>query len=163
MEFLDIVSEQDEVVGRAARAEIYERKLTHRIVHVYVFNSQGELALQRRSAQCDYCPLHFGTSAAGHVSSGETYEQAAQRELKEELGINVPLQFLGKEYYTEDPRGVMKFISVYRAEYDGDLPFDPKEVESVRWLSLNRVRALLKAGEPFTPQLVYILERYFST
>src|SRR3989338_5086488 len=162
MEFLDIVSEQDEVVGRAARAEIYERKLTHRIVHVYVFNSQGELALQRRSAQCDYCPLHFGTSAAGHVSSGETYEQAAQRELKEELGINVPLQFLGKEYYTEDPRGVMKFISVYRAEYDGDLPFDPKEVESVRWLSLNRVRALLKAGEPFAPQLAYMLKKFFS-
>ena len=156
-----MVNEQDEVVGRAPRAEIYERKLTHRIVHVYVFNSRGELALQRRSAQCDYCPLHFGTSAAGHVSSGETYEQAAARELNEELGINAPLQFLGKEYYTEDPRGVMKFISVYRAEHDGELPFDPNEVESVQWLPLDRVRDMIEAGESFAPQLVYVLKRYF--
>lgn len=159
---MDIVDDNDKVIGRVSREEVYANKLTHRIVHVYVFNSAGELALQRRSATVDYCPRHFGVSAAGHVRSGESFEQAAKRELKEEMGIEVPLEFIAKEYYTEDPRGVMKFIALYRTTYDGELPFDPQEVESVEWLALERVRMMLARGEPVVPQLAYMLKKFFN-
>ena len=80
MEFLDVVNENDEVVGKASKKEIYEKSLTHRIVHVFVFNDKGEMVLQVRSKDSPFCPLYWDTAASGHVQSGESYEEAAFKE-----------------------------------------------------------------------------------
>jgi isopentenyl-diphosphate delta-isomerase type 1 len=86
-EILEIVDRNDKVVGKAARAEIHRKGLQHRAVHVFVFNSAGEIYVQRRSADKDKFPGVLDSSAAGHVDPGESYERAAARELGEELGI----------------------------------------------------------------------------
>lgn len=61
-EYLDIVNEHDKVIGKATRHEIYEKKHTHRIVHVLVFNGKEEIALHKRSVNNTFCPGYFGTS-----------------------------------------------------------------------------------------------------
>ncbi len=86
-EILDIVDEKDNVTGAAIRAEIHSKGLIHRAVHIFLFNGQGSVYVQRRSQSKDRFPKKLDSSAAGHVDSGESYEHAASRELKEELGI----------------------------------------------------------------------------
>src|SRR5687768_14543890 len=101
MELLDVVNARDEVIGQEPIDIIYQRQLPIRIVHVLVFNGNGEMALQKRSKHERVFPLHWSTSAGGHVQSGETYREAAIRELKEELGINGELQHLAADKYVD--------------------------------------------------------------
>lgn len=98
-EILDVVDEDNVVVGNTPKAEVYTKLLNHRIVHVLVFNTAGEMLLQLRSKNKSFMPGYWVTSAGGHVGSGETYEVAALRELQEELGVTGKLEFLYSDVY----------------------------------------------------------------
>ena len=88
-EIFDVVNEQDEVVGQALRREVHARGLWHRAVHVLVFNRKGEIFLQKRSLKKDNHPGVWDSSTSGHVDSGEDYDTAAVRELREEIGLEL--------------------------------------------------------------------------
>ena len=70
-ELLDVVDDNDEVIAIKTRGEIHARGLMHRSVHILVFNSRGEVFLQKRSLSKDEQPGKWDSSAAGHVDSGE--------------------------------------------------------------------------------------------
>lgn len=158
---MDYVDENDQVAGQASKKEIYKRQLTHRIVHVWIFNDAGELALQRRSASCNFCPLHWAMSAAGHVDAGESYEVAAHRELVEEMGVDLPLTFVGKEIFA-DPRGMKKFIGIFRTTFNGEFVTNPDEVDRVEWVARAELARRIDAGEPCHPQLTLMFQKYFA-
>src|SRR5476649_1258680 len=86
-ELFDVVDEQDRVLRRESRGEVHRKRLLHRAVHVLLFNSRGEVYLQRRSATKDTYPNRWTTSCSGHVDAGEDYDTAVIRELAEELGL----------------------------------------------------------------------------
>jgi len=158
VEFLDIVDEHDAVVGRASHSDIYVNKHPHRIVHVLLYNTRGEMALQMRSAQKAFCPLHWCTAVGGHVQSGESYEQAAFREFHEELGMTAELTYLRKDRY-DDHRGITKFLTTYTAEYDGPFEVNPEEVGRVEYFSQDTLKQMIADGEKFHPELLFLLER----
>src|SRR5437868_2592479 len=89
-ELFDVVNERDEVISQLARREVHRRGLRHRAVHVLIYNSRGEVLLQKRSAKKDTFPLRWDSSAAGHLNPGEPYDACALRELEEELGFALP-------------------------------------------------------------------------
>lgn len=68
-EILDIINLDDQVIGQATREDVYDKKHMHRIVHIIVRDSAGRFLLQIRSATVKYRPLHWVTSAAGHVQA----------------------------------------------------------------------------------------------
>jgi isopentenyldiphosphate isomerase len=161
MEFLDVVDEEDKVVGKAERNDIYERKLPHRIVHVLIFNERGEMALQKRSATVSFCPSHWSTAVGGHVMSGESYHQAALREFDEELGLTVPISFAFKDEYKAQ-NGAKKFISTFKATYGGPFDIDTDAVERVDFFSLDDMHDMIREGETFHPELLFLLEEHFG-
>ena len=163
MEILDIVDDKDEVVGRASHAEIYEKFLTHRIAHVLLFNDKGEMALQLRSKHKRFCPQHWVTAVGRHVQSGESYEEAALREMEEEIGIKIPIKFLRKDEY-EDPQreGFTKFLGTFKAKYDGAFEVNPEEVERVEYFSLEVIQQMVEVGEKFHPELLFLLKREYG-
>jgi len=158
MEFLDVVDLDDKVVGRASHSDIYANKHPHRIVHVLLYNKRGEMALQLRSKEKSFCPLHWGTAVGGHVQSGETYEQAALREFEEELGRAAELQVLRKDRY-DDHRGITKFLTTYTAEYEGPFEVNPEEVDRVEFFSNEALNQMVVDGEKVHPELLFLLER----
>ncbi len=160
MEFLDVVSDRDEVIGRASRDEIYKKLLPHRIVHILIFNDRQEMALQLRSKIASFCPGHWSTAVGGHVQSGENYEQAALRESEEELGIKSELQLLGSDIYEAKNRP-KKFLRTFTTQYNGPFKTEEGAVEKVEFFPLEKIKQMILGKEKFHPELLYILQKYF--
>ena len=160
-ELLDYVDEDDKVLWTVERGEIYKQKLTHRICHVMVINSQWEIALQKRSQQVKYMPWAWCTSAGGHVCSGHTYVESAAKELQEEIGISWELQFRGKFQYDIKDRGISIFVWLFELSYEGDFSYEDGEAEVAEWFSLETIREMLDWWHSFHPQLVHILQEYY--
>jgi len=126
-EIFDVVDEQDRPVRTASRHEVHEGGMLHRAVHIFVFNKVGELFLQKRSRWKDKHPLKWDSSAAGHVNAGDEYDTTAPRELAEELGVEAPLELIGKINACE--RTGQEFVHLYRAEHEGPFTLARSEIE----------------------------------
>ncbi len=89
-EMFPIVDEEGRIVGAATRGQCHDGRsmLLHPVVHLHVFNSRGELFLQRRPAWKDIQPGKWDTAVGGHVDLGENVTQALLREAMEELGLS---------------------------------------------------------------------------
>lgn len=158
-ELFDVVDEGDRVVGRATRGEVHARGLLHRAVHVLLFNSWGELLLQKRSAHKDEFPLCYTSSASGHLDAGESYEAAARRELQEELGLNAELEFLGK--IAASPQTANEHTAVYRTVTDEVPRFPAEEIAGLSFHSLDQIDQMLeREPQAFSPPLVEVLKLY---
>jgi len=147
-ELFDVVNERDEVIGRAPRREVHARGLRHRAVHVLVFNSRGEIFLQKRSTKKDREPGVWDSSCSGHVDSGEIYDETAARELREEIGLDLskekpapkaarPLEKLFKISACKETDA--EFVWVYRCENDGPFQLHPDEIETGNWFTPEKV------------------------
>jgi isopentenyl-diphosphate Delta-isomerase len=141
-EWLDIVNQYDEVIGRATRDEIHRENHFHRSAHIALFNSCGEVFVQLRSKNKDNDPGLWDTSAAGHVDSGESYLDCAIRELDEELGVQVSaevLQLVG--HLHPDPGNGFEFTRIYTACSDQSLVLQTEEVDDGVWMRSSALDA----------------------
>jgi len=161
MEFLDVINDEDIVIGRASKEEIYEKSLQHRIVHVLIFNERGEMALQLRSKNVSFCPSYWSTTVGGHVQAGESYEEAALREFQEELGITTKIDFMAKDKYI-DKRPLKKFLGTFKTIYNGPFNVDPQAVEKVEFFSLEKIQEMVKNGDKIHPELLFLLKKHFG-
>ena len=160
-EMMDIVNEKDQVIGKALKKEIYDKLLTHRIAHIFIFNKKGEILLQLRSRKMNFCPLHWSHAVGGHVRAGESFKEAALRELHEELGIDTKIDFLYKDIY-KDKRGHTKILTTFKAMFNGPFKINSKEVERVEFFSLNKIEEMIKNGDKFHPELLFLLRKHFN-
>jgi len=145
-----VVDEFDKVLGQAPRSKVHGNNLRHRAVHILIFSEKGEVALQKRSRSKDRHPLVWDSSAAGHVAAGEEYDSAAQRELKEELGIDAPLEKIAKLSASE--RTDQEFIWLYRGQHRGDFKPNPTEIETVQFFPADVVDGWIVARpDDFAP------------
>src|SRR5207247_7274767 len=122
-----VVDRMDRVLRYAGRSEVHGNNLYHRAVHILIFNDAVDVYLQQRSRWKDRHPLLWDSSAAGHVSAGETYDDTARRELKEELGISVPVQKIAK--LPASQKTDQEFVWLYRGVASGDVVPDKSEIE----------------------------------
>jgi isopentenyl-diphosphate delta-isomerase len=140
-ELFDAVNERDEVIGQRPRSEIHRLKLNHRAVHVLVFNSRGDLFLQKRSMKKDCFPGVWDSSASGHLAAGESYDACCGRELREEIGLEPATSPERLFKVAARPETGHEFVWVYRCVADGPFRLDPEEIERGDWfalLTLNR-------------------------
>ena len=160
-ELLDVVDENDLIIGVKTRGEIHALNLMHRSVHILVFNSAGELFIQKRSMSKDNDPGLWDSSAAGHVDSGEDYHSCAIRELGEELGIEVnsPLEELFR--LAASPITGMEHCIVYRCINDGPFELQAEEIDDGDWISLSEMDRRMAEEDPvITNVLRYIWNKY---
>ena len=159
-EIFDVVNERDEVVSREIRGEVHRRGLRHRAVHVLVFNSLGEVFLQKRSITKDTHPGVWDSSASGHLDSGEEYDACAVREVREELGLNLercPKRLFKIEACLETGE---EFVWIYRCEHEGPFTLHPQEIETGGWFTMAGVTKWMEEKPAdFAPALILIWEK----
>lgn len=149
-----VVDEDDNIIGAEYIAVAIEKGLIRRAARTYVFNDSGLLLVQQRSKTV-LKPLMFDQSAAGHVDEGETYEEAAKRELYEELGLEghplkeVVVSFWDRDFYN----------AIYKITVPDNTPinFDPEEIATVFWWTPTQVDAeMSKNPNQFTPAFLAV-------
>jgi isopentenyldiphosphate isomerase len=130
---------------------------------ILVFNDKGELALQLRAADDDSFPSHWDFSAGGGIGESENEKNAAERELKEELGVSAELEFITKAHYTYSawkPNTIRETdLFIYKTLHNGPFQPDLKEIEKVDFFSLDQINKMLQSGEKFHPELKLSWER----
>jgi isopentenyl-diphosphate delta-isomerase type 1 len=158
-EYLEVVDENNQLVGMASRREIHEKGLRHRSVHILIFNTQGDLYLQKRSPFKDQYPEHWDTSAAGHTDPGETQIEAAQRELREELGLNVPLTEVFQ--YPACPETGWEFVTLFTARTDAPIHLNLEEATTGEYFTPDQVTQLLNDPlQKIAPALPFLYSLY---
>ena len=156
-ELFDIVDERNEVIGQRPRAEVHRLGLRHRAVHILVFNRRGEMFLQQRSLTKDTHPGVWDSSTSGHLLPGESYADAAVRELREELDarLELPLQ----EILRIDACAVtgQEFVRVYQGIAEGPFRLHPQEIRGGGWFPADAIRWWIeqRPGD-FAPALPFI-------
>ena len=160
-EIFDVVDEADNVIEQRTRGEVHRLGLLHRAVHIFVFNSDGQLLLQKRSAAKDEYPSTWTSSASGHVDSGEDYDTAAAREIVEELGISSPLASLHK--FSASKETSNEFVALYSTTTDATPVAHPSEIDSLEFVAIKEViHRIETAPASFAPSFVHILQWYLA-
>ncbi|WP_299116417.1 NUDIX domain-containing protein [uncultured Winogradskyella sp.] len=152
-EYIDIVTPEGKPTGRTAlKSEAHKYGWYHNTIHVWLYTSIGEILLQQRSHKKKIYPLLWDVSAAGHIDAGETFIEAAIRETKEEIGLQIAAKELIKigtflhetSYQTIQDN---EFHQVYISELKTELyQLKPQEdeVEALKLVTFNEYEALLK-------------------
>jgi isopentenyl-diphosphate delta-isomerase len=146
-ELLDIVNDEDIVIDQQMRSVVHQLGLQHRGAHVFLFTPDGKMLVQKRSADRSTAPSALDCSVSEHVKSGESYLEAARRGMKEEMGVNVleikPLVKFKMTYGTNDN----EISTLYEGTVDpAKVRFDPIEIESINYYSLDELQDLITAG-----------------
>lgn len=160
-EIFDVVDTEDRVIARAPRAEVHAQGLRHRAVHVLVRDSKGNVFLQRRAESKDMHPGLWDSSVSGHLDAGERYDDAAVREMGEELGINpepgpVRVLHLGAGIATGN-----EFIRVYSCAHAGPITVNAAEISDGRWLPPNEIDQWIQMQpDEFSPVFRLVWRRF---
>jgi len=152
-DWLEVFDDNGRPLGVARRGECHGNpELVHRTVHVVVANGEGALLLQKRPDHKDTQPGKWDTAVGGHVDVGEELEQAARREMTEELGIprDLPLEFLCDRRIRNDFES--ENVRVFGLRYEGPFRPDPGEIDELRFWTTSELDATLGTGA-FTPSL----------
>jgi len=157
-EYFNVVNENDEIIGMAKREDCHKSNLIHRAAAIFVFNDQKKLLLQKRSMSKDLYRGYWACSVSGHLCIDESYENAAKRELKEELGIELVLEesFFIKVRQKIDSENVRLFL----AKSNGPFDFNKEEIERVDFFSINEIKEMIRKSEKFTKCFLELFSVY---
>jgi len=157
---VDLVDAYDQVVGRAPVAEaIASADAGFRTAHILLFNSDAQVLLQRLSAERIRHPLRWGSSVAAIVHAGETYEDAARRRMREEIGLEVPLKPVG---VATMPEGfARKHVGLFHG-FDGAAEnLEPTHIAALEWFDVpDFLEMLAVTPELFTPTLRHLVREF---
>ncbi|RPI29516.1 MAG: NUDIX domain-containing protein [Acidobacteria bacterium] len=150
-EYFEIVNDAGEVIGLAPRSKCHgDPALAHRSVHVFVKNRAGDLFLQKRSQTKDIQPGKWDTSVGGHLCPGETYEEAAWRELQEELGVKPqgadrPALIERHRYVWRSPVET-EHVCTFEMIYEGPFRLQEEEIEEGRFWTAAEIQEAVGRG-----------------
>ena len=156
-----IVDEEGCVIGSATRGECHNgSRLLHPVVHLHVFNTAGDIYLQKRPEWKDIQPGQWDTAVGGHMDYGEKPEEALRREVREELGItDFTPEFIGK--YVFDSKRERELVYVNRTIYDGPVRPSTEELDGGRFWTMAEIREAM-GKDILTPNFESEFKRCFG-
>lgn len=153
---IDRVDELDRPIGTVKRGQVLQLGANFRTSHVFVFTQDGgSLLLQRLAPTRERHPNRWGSSVAAYLHAGESYDEAAERRLTEELGFSAPLRFVGRTRMRDDQS--WKFVALYRA-IDGRAHIqEPDHIAELKpWPLADLARTVQRSPDLFTPTFLHL-------
>lgn len=160
-EMFPLVDEQGNIIGAISRGEAHSgSKKLHPVVHLHVFNSNGDLYLQKRPAWKDIQPSKWDTACGGHIDLGEDVKTALKREVREELGItDFTPQDMG--HYVFESAREKELVYVHKTIYDGEVQPSKDELDGGKFWSRDEI--LNNIGKNvFTPNFENEYTKFFK-
>ncbi len=149
-EYFPLVNESGEVIGKASRLECHSGTFwLHPVVHLHVFNSNGDLYLQKRSLIKDIQPGKWDTSVGGHVDYGEDVITALKREVSEELGI-ADFEPIFIKSYKFVSKQEAEFVNCFYTVYNAEINPDPIEISEGKFWTFEQIKSAIGL-DIFTP------------
>jgi isopentenyldiphosphate isomerase len=159
---LDQVNQADIPIGHVRRRDVFAERAGFRVAHVLIFDSRGQLLLQRLALSRNRNPGAWGSSVASYLFASESYDAAAIRRLREELGVTTSRpSFFGKTEMMDD--GCLKFICVFTLKHDGPFAVDRSHIGEVEFVLPLGVQQMIDDGtRQFTPTFLQVFRYYRS-
>ncbi|EXU73464.1 isopentenyl-diphosphate Delta-isomerase [Erwinia papayae] len=158
-----LVDGNDRAIGRMEKLEVHQKGLLHRAVTVYVFNSRHQLLLQQRATGKYHCGGLWSNTTCGHPYPHESAQHAAERRLREEMGLQIPLcPVFELSYNLKLNNGLTEheYGHVFFAHSDEQPVPNPEEADGWRWSSLAEIQQETERHpERFTPWFLYTFPR----
>ncbi|MGD2084862.1 MAG: NUDIX domain-containing protein [Candidatus Aminicenantes bacterium] len=153
-EWFDIVDEEGRVTGKAPRNQCHSGPgMLHPVVHLHVIDSKNRIFLQKRAMTKEILPGKWDTAVGGHLTSGETVENALKRESEEELGINdFKAQMVAKYVWESEIESELVFMFICR--YDKAITINKKEIDEGKFFKIKKIKEMLGKGE-ITPNFEF--------
>ncbi len=154
-EWFPVVDENGKMISKARRSVCHDGKsmLLHPVVHLHLFNSEGELYLQKRSINKDILPGYWDTSVGGHIGLDEGIEDALKREAQEELGLK-DFEFSFIKRYVWQSQREKELVFSFRGTSEYDPQVNRNEIEDGRFWSIDTIRESIGTGI-FTPNFEF--------
>lgn len=149
-EVLEIVDQNNKVIGKATRGECYKKGLLHRAVNIFIYNAKGEVFLQKRSKKKLKYPSIWDLSCSEHVKPEESFEEAAKRGLQEELGIDTEFKEIIPIHRMNNSAGEYhdnELVVTFKGNYNGEMSFDSEEVSNGKFFNPEEINNLISKGE----------------
>jgi isopentenyl-diphosphate delta-isomerase len=138
-----LVDEKNKVIGFEEKLKAHKEGRLHRAFSIFIFNSNGDLLLQKRAKTKYHSGGLWSNTVCSHPGPGENYGKAVHRRLKEEMGFDCKLKKLFCFIYKAKFRNGLienEYDCVFAGKFDGKPKPNKKEVESYKWISLKELR-----------------------
>lgn len=162
-EILDVVDRNDNVIGQKKRSELHKEDSSFRAINVFLLNTKGQMWIPRRAAHKMVFSLCLDMSCGGYVKSGESYEDALKREVKEELALDVeyfPCRLLG--YLTPYNDEVSIFMKVYEIRSEQAPNWNPNDFVEAYWFWPHEVLKRVQDGECVKDDLPRLIGKFYT-
>jgi len=166
MEEIILVDEQDNEIGFGEKMQVHKEARLHRAFSVFVFNSRGEMLLQKRASGKYHCGGLWTNTVCSHPRKGERLEEAVHRRLQEEMGFDTELKKTFHFTYRalfDNGLTEHEFDHVFIGTFEGEPKPNPEEVGEWKWASPEEVQKDVKEHpEKYTPWFKLVLERVLN-
>ncbi|MCF8429362.1 MAG: isopentenyl-diphosphate Delta-isomerase [Bacteroidia bacterium] len=164
IEYVILVDENDQEIGKMEKQEAHEKGLLHRAFSVFVFNEKNELLLQQRALTKYHSAGLWTNTCCSHPRAGETIEQAAHRRLMEEMGfdceVTTKTSFIYKATF-ENGLTEHEFDHILVGNFNGEIDINSEEVASYKWVSINWLKNDMQQNpQNYTAWFTIIFDNY---
>ena len=152
MELIEIVDENGNFTGQVMdKEEAHDKNLLHNEVGIFIINDDGKVLLQKRSANKRFSPNKWGL-CAGHVEANESLENAALREIKEEVGLDITSKELipygEREITISDSNSHITYFYYIRCnKKENEFAIQTEELSEVKWFNIDEIITMIKEGK----------------
>jgi isopentenyl-diphosphate delta-isomerase len=160
-----LVDAFDNAIGVMEKLEAHQKGLLHRAFSVFIFNEQGELLLQRRALTKYHSPGLWTNTCCSHPRPNEETITAANRRLKEEMGLETPLTYKTSFTYRAEFDNHLiehEYDHVFIGKSNSDPNVNSDEVDSFKWINMAELKKQLKTKpEDFTAWFIIAMDTIF--
>lgn|SRR6185369_12869236 len=140
-ELFIVVDKEDNIINYRTRYDCHhDKSLIHRAIGIIIINDKGEILLQKRSIHKDTDPGKYDVAVSGHVAKGESYEDSAQREMMEEIGISAELIFVKKMivYFPNET----EYDAIFRTTHNGPFVISEHEIDEITFATKEDIKKI---------------------